>query len=140
MINSLPTNAQIFSPVKWSFSTEQNTNVVTLLLKARIEEKWHLYSQDIGAGGPIPTSFVFDASADYELIEKTIEPKAEIFHDPNFDMDLKFFSTEVVFRQTIKVKSTRNFSIKGRLEFMACNDRMCLPPDQVEFNFDVVTK
>ena len=88
-INSFQAKAQILHPVKWSFSLEQSESETTLLLKATIEKPWHLYSQDIGEGGPIPTSFKFTASDDYELIGKVVEPPAESFHDPNFDMDLK---------------------------------------------------
>ncbi len=134
-IVSLP--AQILHPVKWSFSTEQKENEVTLLLKATIDKHWHLYSQDIGDGGPIPTSFKFTPSADYELTGKVAEPYAETFHDPNFDMDLKFFENSATFKQKIKLKTAKSFSVKGTLEFMVCNDKMCLPPDEVEFNFRI---
>jgi len=134
LISFFSLQAQIMRPVKWSFSVEQKENEAVLLLKATIDPHWHLYSQDIGDGGPIPTSFKFTPSTDYELVGKVTEPKAAIFHDPNFDMDLKFFETAVTFKQKIKLKTTNSFSIKGTLEFMVCNDKMCLPPDEVEFD------
>ncbi len=131
------TEAQILTPVKWSYSLEQKEKEASLLLKATIEKHWHLYSQDIGDGGPIPTSFKFTPSADFELAGKVIEPKAEMFHDPNFDMDLKFFETTVTFRQKIKIKTDKPFLVKGSLEFMVCNDKMCLPPEEIEFEIGV---
>ncbi len=137
MINSVSLSGQILNPVKWSFSTEQKDREATLLLKATIDKHWHLYSQDIGDGGPIPTSFKFTPSADYELSGKVAEPNAKSFHDPNFDMDLKLFESSVTFQQKIKLKTTKSFSVKGTLEFMVCNDKMCLPPDEVEFSFRI---
>ena len=130
-------HAQALHPVKWSFSVEQKDNETTLFLKATIEKQWHLYAQDIGEGGPIPTSFKFTTSSDYELIGKVIEPEAKIFHDPNFDMDLKFFETTVTFKQKIKEKTDKPFDVKGTLEFMVCNDKMCLPPTEEEFDFKI---
>ena len=131
------TKAQILQPVKWIFSTEKAGNETTLLLTATIDKPWHLYSQDIGDGGPIPTSFKFLPSENYELIGKVTEPTTATFHDPNFDMDLKTFDTKVTFRQLIKIKSKQNFSVKGSLEFMACNDKMCLPPDEIPFEIKI---
>ena len=47
--------SQILDPVKWTFKTEQTTpGEATLILIARAEKKWHVYSQDIPKGGPIP--------------------------------------------------------------------------------------
>jgi hypothetical protein len=69
--------AQIERPVTWSYSAEQKGEEATIILKATIEKGWHLYSQDIPTGGPIPTSFKFNSSPDFSLVGKTIEPKAE---------------------------------------------------------------
>lgn len=139
ILNWLTTVAQNLKPVKWSFSVEQAGNEATLLLKATIDKTWHLYSQDIPDGGPIPTNFKFTPSRDYELESKVAEPEAKVFRDPNFEMDLKYFEKEVVFRQKIKLKSAKSFTVKGTLEFMACDDKMCLPPNEIEFSFQVNT-
>ena len=129
--------SQILHPVKWSFSAEKKENEATLLLKATIEKQWHVYSQDVGEGGPIPTSFTFKPSADYDLTGVVLEPKAEMVHDPNFDIDVKYFETSVTFKQKIKLKTDKAFTVKGSLEFMVCNDKMCLPPDEVEFEIPI---
>ena len=78
---------QILEPVKWSFRVEQNKpEEATLLLIAKADPGWHVYSQDIPAGGPIPTTFTFEKNSSYELIGKVVEPKAIEENDPNFDM------------------------------------------------------
>jgi thiol:disulfide interchange protein DsbD len=128
---------QIQTPVKWSFSIEQTGSDATLLLKAKIDKTWHLYSQDIGPGGPIPTSFKFTPNPNYDLVGKVTEQKAEEILDPNFDMKVKFFEESAVFKQKIKLKNNKSFPVKGSVEFMVCNDKMCLPPDEKEFSIVV---
>jgi thiol:disulfide interchange protein DsbD len=129
--------SQIFKPVKWSFSSEKDGKNVVLLLKATMEPTWHLYAQNIPAGGPIPTTFKYTPAPEYSLVGKTIEPEAEEVFDPNFEMQLRYFGGEVVFRQKIKTATDKAFSVKGTLEFMACNDERCIPPEEVEFEIPV---
>ncbi len=132
------TMAQILAPVKWSFSTRQiNQSEVQLIFKATIDDNWHLYSQDIKPDGPVPTSFNFEKSANYQLVGKVKEPKPIEEFDPNFDMVLKYFAKEAVFTQNVKVLSAKNFKIKGYLEFMCCDDKQCLPPSEVDFEFSI---
>lgn len=128
--------AQIFEPVEWSFQSKDLGNGnYELQLKATIEEHWHLYSQFIDEGGPVPTSFVFNASEQYELVDAVVEPKAvEEFNDL-FGMTLRYFDTEAVFTQKIKLLSDKPFTLTGMLEFMSCDDKQCLPPAEVEFEF-----
>jgi len=50
-------NAQIHNPVTWETSVEKiNDSEFNLLITAGIEAGWHLYSQNVPEGGPIPTS------------------------------------------------------------------------------------
>ncbi|MDL2238579.1 thioredoxin family protein [Bacteroidales bacterium OttesenSCG-928-K22] len=132
--------AQIYEPVTWDFSTEKISDTeYNLIFKATIDKHWHLYSQDIpDDAGPVPTSFLFEESADYQLVGNTLEPKPEEEWDPNFEMNLKFFSNEVKFVQEIKVINTNSLVVKGSLEFMACDDKQCLPPEFVDFEIPVI--
>lgn len=130
--------AQVLTPVRWSFSAKQlKPDEVQLIFKATIDKTWHLYSQNIKPDGPVPTSFTFEKSKNYELIGKVIEPKAIEENDPNFNMVLKYFANEAVFTQKIKVRSPADFKIKGFVEFMCCDDKQCLPPNEVDFSFSI---
>jgi thiol:disulfide interchange protein DsbD len=132
---------QIQNPVKWDFyisptTKEGKKNISELVFKANIDKGWHLYSQFIEEGGPIPTSFHFDTSSYYKLIEAVKETgKSESAYDPNFNMKLKWFSNEALFTQKIKILTKEPFTITGYVEFMCCNDMQCLPPKQVDFKF-----
>jgi len=129
-------NAQIFEPVKWDFSKNKITDTeYELVFKASIDHKWHLYSQDIPMSPPA-TTFKFTASPDYELIGKVVEESEVIEeYDPNFEMELKYFANEAIFKQKIKLNKP-NTKIEGSLEFMSCDDTKCLPPSDVDFKFE----
>lgn len=128
--------SQILKPVKWNYSVNRiSDEEADLILKATIEKKWHLYSQFLPAGGPIPTSFKFNKTKDYELVAKVKEPKPISENDPNFNMVLKFFANEATFKQRIKILSKSAFTVNGSLEFMCCDDSKCLPPEELKTSF-----
>jgi len=132
--------AQVLKPVKWSFSTRQISNEeVQLVFTATIDRPWHLYSQDVPPppDGPVPTSFVFEKSADYKTIGKVKEPKAIEEYDNQFQATLKYFADKAVFTQNIKVLSAKDFKITGYLEFMCCDDKQCLAPETVDYEFNI---
>ncbi len=131
-------NAQMMEPVKWSTSVKKTSNnEAELILTATMEEGWHLYSQDIPEGGPVPTEFSFKPNENYELTGKVIEPKPIEENDPNFKMILKFFDKKATFKQKIKIKSKQSFKIKGEVYFMCCDDKQCLPPNAVDVEFTI---
>ncbi len=132
---SLLSNAQIEEPVHWSFTYKRvSDKEADLLLKADIDKGWHVYSQFIEEGGPIPTSFKFTPSSDYALVGKVSEsPKAVSAFDKNFDMQIAWHEKEVIFKQRIKLKKLTT-TVRGVLEYMVCNDKKCLPPTEVEFS------
>lgn len=118
--------------VEWSYSYD--SELESIIIKAEIEEGWHLYSQHIdNTLGPIPTSFAFEEKKDqYKLVGKTAEPTPKTEYDPNFEGDLSFFEHSVEFTQQIKVKTSGE--VRGTVTFMVCNDEMCLPPVDLDFN------
>ncbi len=130
--------SQILDPIKWNFKIEQSKpEEATLVMIATIDRTWHLYSQDIPKGGPIPTLFTFEKNGNFELLGKVKEPKAIEENDPFANMLLKFFTDKAEFRQKIKVLSRKNFMVKGVVNFMACDDRQCIPPSDNDFEFAV---
>jgi len=129
--------AQILDPVSWKFNSEAiSGNEYLLKIEAKIDQGWHLYSQSLPSDeGPIATEFTFDENPSVERIGKVKEPKAKTEYDPNFDMDLNFFSNSVTFSQRVKISAST--TVKGNVYFMVCNDKMCLPPEEVLFSFDL---
>jgi len=130
-------NAQIFTPVKWDYTAKKISDCeYELIFQAKIDDKWHLYGQKLyGDEGPIPTSFHFTKSSNYELIGKPSESKLIKKFEPVWNFELQFFEHKAVFTQKVKIKYDKPFEIKGNLEFMVCNESQCLPPTTVDFNF-----
>jgi thiol:disulfide interchange protein DsbD len=133
---NLVATSQILQPVKWSFNTEKiSESEVELLFIADIDAGWHVYSTEIPEGGPIPTSFNFVDDQRFELSGELSTPEPIVKFDKAFEMTLEYFGERAVFRQKVKLNTDEPFIIKGELEFMACDDSRCLPPDYVEFAF-----
>jgi thiol:disulfide interchange protein len=138
MALSLSLAAQVLEPVQWSFSAKRiSATQAEVTFTATIEKGWYLYSQNIPEGGPVPTSFNFDESPDFELVGETSEPAPIEKYDEIFKMDLKFFDGKPVFTQKIKMLTNDSFKVSGFLEFMCCDDTRCLPPTPIDFEISV---
>lgn len=128
--------AQILEPVKWTFTIENETATdATLVFTAKVDKGWHVYSQYVPEGGPVPTSFSIKPSNDFKVVGKVTEQKPIEEYDKNFEMKVPYFNTKAVFKQKIKKNTDKKFVIKGLLEFMCCDDEKCLPPAEVDFQF-----
>lgn len=134
---------QILQPVKWTWAAEpipMTKGRYKLVFKAKIEEGWHVYSQNKPEKplGPEPTVITFDIkNNDIEYIGKTTEHGAKVHegYDQVFEMKVKYFEGEMICEQ--KVKVNKDMVLTGTLFFMTCNDRTCIPPEELAFKFDL---
>lgn len=130
--------AQLLNPVQFEYSTKKvSANEVELLFTAHIQSGWHLYSQFLESGGPLPTEFHFPKDNTYKLLGKTSEPKATVVYDDMFQMDVAYFSDKVTFRQRIRVLSEQDFTINGTIDYMVCNSETCVPFNDIDFSFTI---
>jgi len=132
-------DSQVEDPVSWDAKLEkQNDSIYKIVIKANIEKGWHLYSQQLGDEGPIPTSFTFEANPENYIVQgEMMEPDVPSVFDEVFEMEIKFFEDNAEFSQEVKVLD-ENAVIKFEVEFMACNDTQCLPPETVPFQISVL--
>lgn len=131
-------SAQIYKPVKWTFEDQAlEDGMHQLVFNAAIDEGWHLYSQFVEEGGPIPTKFYFE-TVEGASVEGDAKEEGDLTKsfDDLFGMDVAYFSNKATFTQIIKV-GKEGGKISGYVEFMVCDDTKCLPPDAVEFSFDL---
>lgn len=138
---ALPLCAQIYDPVKWTFEQKQISETEgEIILKATIDEGWHLYGTQLPEDGPIATSFTFETLQNVQLDGEIIAPEGLIKkYDPQFEMELNWYEQSAVFVQKVKYTG-ENPAIQGYVNFMACNDETCLPPVDAPFSFgEVVT-
>ena len=130
--------SQIHDPVKWDTSVEKISETeYDLIINASIEKNWHLYSQNVPEDGPIPTSFSFETTNNFEIVSKTSEEKGVTVNDPVFEMKIKYFENKATFKQRIILLSKNAFTINGSVEFMVCDDASCLPPTEVDLTFTI---
>jgi thiol:disulfide interchange protein DsbD len=120
-------HAQIIDPVKWKYSVKQlPNNEAELIFEAKIDAKWHLYSQFFEDGGPVKMTFSFEKSDAYQLLGKVQEftPKTE--HDEIFDIDVQYFENQAKLIQKIKILSTKDFVVRGEMEYQVCYEDKCV--------------
>jgi thiol:disulfide interchange protein len=137
----LNSSAQIYDPVTWDFSYEKKGDKqYELIFTATIDKNSHIYSMDIPDGGPIPTSFRFDTLPGYKLLGNAFEitKPVEVLDDA-FGFKIKTFSNTAEFRQKISAVAS-SFTVKGAVNFMACNNVTCSPPKDVEFEIKIADK
>ena len=131
-------NSQILVPVKWSFDSKKiNNEEFELILKVDIDKGWHIYGTGTLKEGPIPTSFKFKPSKEYELIGNLVKPEEVALYDEVFKMDISYFSDHASFKQRVKMKSDKPFQVSIEIEHQACNDRSCIAPEITEYAFDL---
>lgn len=133
----LPALSQIQEPIKFKTELKQNSDTeAEIIFNATIDKGWHVYSTELGDGGPISATFNIDKIEGVEIVGKLTPSGNEINEmDPIFGMKVRYFKDKATFTQKIKITDS-NYSIKGYLEYGACNDENCLPPTSVDFNFN----
>jgi Thiol:disulfide interchange protein len=131
------TMAQIQTPVKWEFKTKiTGDNTAELQFIASIDQGWHLYSQHLPDGGPMPTEFVFSKLEGIQLDGKAGEPTPKEVFDQMFNMKVKYFDRTATFVQKIKLTNANPVIVNGTINFQACNEETCIP-GEAEFSFNV---
>ena len=133
--------SQIYDPVTWDFSyVKKGDKQYELIFTATIEKNSHIYSMDIPDGGPIPTSFSFDTVPGYKLDGKAYEVTKPVeLLDDAFGFKIKTFSNTAEFRQKV-TSPVSSFTVKGVVNFMACNNATCSPPKDVDFEIKIEDK
>ena len=128
--------AQIQDPVK--FKSELKTvaaDEAEVVFTAAIDKGWHVYSTDLGDGGPISATFNVEKISGAEVVGKLKPVGKEIStFDKLFEMKVRYFENTAQFVQKLKLTGGA-YQIEGYLEYGACNDENCLPPTQVPFKF-----
>jgi thiol:disulfide interchange protein DsbD len=130
--------AQILTPVKWEVRlTNAASAEQEIRFTATADPGWHVYDMNLPDGGPISTAIRYESKNGVELIGVPTASVAPIkVHDELFNMDLRWYAGKVTFTQKLKITDAKRFKLAGDLQFMACNDENCLPPEHIPFSFD----
>ena len=122
--------------VNWKFESKKLAdNKYEVKLIAMVKNPWHIYSTTTPDGGPLPTKISFTKNPLTVFDGKLKEVgKLETHFEEVFDIDTKYFNNKVEFVQVVNLKGNAKTNIAGTVEFMACNDKECLPPKSVPFS------
>ena len=133
--------AQIKDPVKFKTElTPLSDTEAEVVFTATIDKGLHVYSTDLGDGGPIAATFNVDNKSGVELVGKLKPVGKEVStFDKLFEMKVRYFENTAKFVQKVKLTGGA-YAIEGYLEYGACDDESCLPPTQVPFKFSGVAK
>jgi hypothetical protein len=131
--------AQSTKEVKWEFTSKKLADkTYEVRISAKINGDWHLYAQNVGVEGPVPTTFTFSKnpllSFDGKVKEvgKVIKKTEEVWGGV-----VNYYEKTVDFVQVVKVKGSAKTNLAGKVEFMVCNDEKCLPPSEVAFSVNL---
>lgn len=139
LLVTLFATAQSSKQVKWNYSAKKIADkTYEITITATMNSDWHIYAQNVGVEGPVPTTFnftknpllVFDGKP--KEVGKMIKKKEEVWGGV-----VNYFEKSVNFVQVVKLKGNIKTSLAGKVEFMVCNDSQCLPPSQIEFSVNV---
>ena len=136
LLFAVAVQAQIQAPVK--FNSELKilaADEAEVVFTAAIDKGWHVYSTDLGDGGPISATFNVEKIFGAEVVGKLKPVGKEIStFDKLFEMKVRYFENTAQFVQKLKLTGGA-YQLEGYLEYGACNDENCLPPTQVPFQF-----
>lgn len=123
------------NPVLWSHEFEKiSENEYDLIIRGKIFEGWHVYSQFTADGGSLPSEFAFEkGGVDYELIGTTQESETIVEYSDIFEVDETFFKKKAVFTQKIKLLNPEVRQIDVNLFYQVCKE-VCIPVDK-NFSF-----
>ncbi len=127
--------AQPQNPVRWTAKAGENQIEIT----ATIAAPWHIYDMGPYKGGPMATSFTFELPDGVVLDGKTVQVTApHKAFEPAFNMDVGTFAGSAKFIQKFRSSTDKApanpVTIKGGVEWQACDDESCLPPMDQDFS------
>ena len=136
-VMALPLLAQFQEPVKFSVAQNKlSDSEFEIVFTGSIDPGWHVYSTDIPEGGPTPATINFDEQKGVEPVGKlTARGSVHKAFDELFGMEVTYMEGTAVFVQKMRITEA-SYSVKGYLNYGACNDQNCMPPTNVEFSFE----
>ena len=143
LIIGLVTTSMLFAQsnkqVKWAFSSKKIADkTYEVHMTATINGNFHMYAQNVGVEGPLPTAFVFTKNPLLQLDGKVKEfGKLVKKHESTWGGNVNYYEKSVNFVQTVKVKGAAKTNLAGKVEFMVCDESRCLPPGEVEFSVNI---
>lgn len=132
--------AQSQNPASFTYEAVKKTaDTYEVIITANLDKPWHIYSQNTPKGGPVPTQINFKLNPLAKPVGKVEEKgKLEKVFDNNFKVNVLYYSNKIQFVQKMKVRAGTKTNISGTIEYMVCDDEMCLPPKKLPFDIKLI--
>lgn len=136
MLCGITLQSQIVDPVKWKSRIEAlKDNEFNLIFEGKIDDGWHVYSQETPDGGPLPLELIFEDTKGFSLVGKMKEsPYKKQFNDV-FGVDEYYFEKTVKLIQKVKLTNSGLRAIKATLSYQVCKE-VCINQDK-DFTFQI---
>lgn len=135
-----PTFTQV--EADWNFRYEflsQSSSEFDVFIDIVIPEGFHLYSFDIGEGGPIAASVNFTLPPNVKKIGGlTSVTQAREYFDDIFELTVRDFAGKATWKQRFSTNLQESFTISGSYSYQLCQDNgVCTNPFPEKFSFTV---
>lgn len=130
--------AQSNKEVKWAFSAKKIADkTYEVVLTATVNGNWHIYSQNVGVDGPIPTAFTFTKNP-LLAFEGAVKENGKLIkkNEEVWGGEVRYYENKVEFVQKVKIKGGKT-NLAGKVEYMVCNEEKCLPPAETAFSIAI---
>ena len=136
-----PAAAQIRQPVKWEVSSKKvKKNVYEITATGTIRTGWHIYDLQDSEGGPNPTVFSVSGDAIQAEGQAKITSKVHRAMDEIFGMEIGTCEGPVTIVQKVRALQDGPCDVNVHIEWQACNEGNCLPPDEFDSTLQVEGK
>jgi thiol:disulfide interchange protein DsbD len=139
ILTVLFSQAQSYKQVKWNYSVKKIADkTYEVHMTANITGNYHLYAQNPGIEGPVPTNFNFVKNP-LIILDGKVKENGKLLkkYESAWSGHVNYFQNAVDFIQIVKLKANVKTNLAGKVEFMVCDDKQCLPPSDVDFKVSI---
>lgn len=125
--------------VSWTFASKKiGDKKYEVKITATIAGNYHLYAQVAGVEGPVPTTITFTPNPLLTMDGRPVEQGKKITKmEEAWGGKVNFYEKTVTFVQVVNAKTKAKTSLNGKIDFMVCDDELCLPPAEVPFKIAI---
>lgn len=113
-----------------SMSVARAGEVIDIMIRAKMDKEWHIYSIYKSSEGPLPTEISVSGEA-VGQVAPIQEPEPIYLYDPGFETDTYYHEGNTEFILPLRLKRNLlpgSYEIYLDIFYMVCNARLCYPP------------
>ena len=137
LLLAVPSFAQPMQPVSWKAEAVQvEGNTYEIRATGTIAGAWHIYDlTDYGSSGPNGTIFTVEDGGKVKLVgDPYIASEVHRGFDDVFGIEIGTCDSPVVICQKVELLQGNEVEVPVTVEWQACNDENCIPPDDYTMN------